>query len=75
VNDAEQVLLLAFKEDGRGQNDMCHLDTGASNPICRQKEMFVKLDETIKGKISFSDNFKFLVQGKGIILICLKNGA
>jgi len=72
VNNANQVLLLAFKEDEGGQTDTWYLDTGASNHMCGRKEMFTELDEKIKGKVSFSDNSKILVKGKGTILIRLK---
>ena len=37
--------------------------------------MFAELDETIKGTVSFGDNSKILIEGKGTILIHLKNGA
>ncbi|XP_039168779.1 uncharacterized protein LOC120293482 [Eucalyptus grandis] len=72
VTDADQVLLLAFKEDEGGQTDTWYLDSSASNHMCGRKEMFTKLDEKIKGKVSFNNNSKILVEGKGTILIRLK---
>jgi len=69
VNDADQILLLVFKEDEGGQTNTWYLDIGASNCMCRRKEMFTKLDETIKRKVSLGDNFKILVEGKCTIPI------
>ncbi|XP_048136731.1 uncharacterized protein LOC125315560 [Rhodamnia argentea] len=75
VNDVDNVLLLAFKEDVGEKSDTWYLDTGASNHMCGRKEMFAELDETVKGKVSFGDNSQILVEGKGAIQIRLKNGA
>ncbi|XP_048131650.1 uncharacterized protein LOC125314188 [Rhodamnia argentea] len=74
VNDGDQVLMLAFKENADEKNDTWYLDTGASNHMCGRKEIFVEIDETVKGKVSFGDNSQILVEGKGTILIHLKNG-
>ena len=43
-------------------------------PYVRKKSMFVDLDESISGNVSFGDNSKTLVKAKGKILIRLKDG-
>ncbi|KAL4304010.1 hypothetical protein GQ457_10G012770 [Hibiscus cannabinus] len=41
--------------------------------MCGDKEAFVKLDEKVKGNVSFGDSSKVQIQGKGTILISLKD--
>ena len=69
------LLLLACKEAASDKESVWYLDTGASNHMCGRKEMFTKLNEIVKGKVSFGDNSKILVKGNSTILIHLKNGA
>lgn len=46
----------------------------ASNHICDKKEKFIDLDENIQGNVSLGDSSKLDVEGKGKILLSLKNG-
>ena len=50
------------------------MDTSASNLICEKRRMFVELDESESGNMSFGNESKIKVKGKGNILIRLKNG-
>jgi len=42
--------------------------------MCGQQDLFVDLDETIQGLVTFEDTSKVPVKGKGNIPIKLKNG-
>jgi hypothetical protein len=42
--------------------------------MTRNKNMFLKLDESVKGKVNFVNNNKVEVMGKGTIAIKFKKG-
>ena len=42
--------------------------------MCGKRSMFVKLNESVSGNVSFGDESKIPVKGKGNILIPLENG-
>ncbi|KAL4378928.1 hypothetical protein GQ457_02G031910 [Hibiscus cannabinus] len=69
----EPTLLLALKNEENNDASTWYLDNGASNHMCGDKEAFVKLDENVKGNVSFGDSSKVQIQGKGTILISLKD--
>ena len=69
----ETVLLARGGNEGNQEN-IWYLDTGASNHMCGKKSMFVDLDESVSGNVSFGNNSKILVKGKCKILIRLKDG-
>ncbi|XP_042012419.1 protein argonaute 2-like [Salvia splendens] len=73
----EQVISTSLFTHKGLEGDQCstwYLDTGASNHMCGNKELFVELKETSYGDVTFGDSSKVAVQGKGNILIKLKNG-
>ncbi|KAK8540598.1 hypothetical protein V6N13_027117 [Hibiscus sabdariffa] len=69
----EPTLLLALKNEENNDASTWYLDNGASNHMCGDKEAFLKLDEKVKGNVSFGDSSKVQIQGKGTILISLKD--
>ena len=72
--DDKETLLLARKETDGVQANSWYLDSGASNHMCGRKDMFVELDESISGNVSFGDDSTIAVKGRGNILIRLKDG-
>ena len=43
--------------------------------MCRKRSMFVELNESVAGNISFSDDSEVLVKERGNILIHAKDGS
>ncbi|KAM1823768.1 hypothetical protein FF1_025765 [Malus domestica] len=68
------VVLLACKNNDGDQDYTWYLDTGASNHMCGKRSVFVELNESVSGNVSFGDESKIPVKGKGNILIPLENG-
>lgn len=71
----EETLLLACQNKFEEKRNKWYLDTGASNHMCGDKSMFVEINEAATGDVSFGDDSKIPVKGKGKILIRLKNGS
>ncbi|KAI4347708.1 hypothetical protein L6164_008492 [Bauhinia variegata] len=78
LNDKEKE---TTRSHGRGRFRGCghgrergYLDTGASNHMMGNKELFVDLDEMHKEEIIFGNDLKVPIEGKCDVLVLTKNG-
>ncbi|KAM1937504.1 hypothetical protein FF1_015223 [Malus domestica] len=58
------IVLLACKNNDGDQDYTWYLDTGTSNHMCGRRSMFVELNESVSGNVSFGDESKIPVKGK-----------
>ena len=73
--DVELTLLMSnHKENCESTRGIWYLDTGASNHMTGDKSLFVELKQ-MSANVTFGDDSKVPVQGKGKISILLKDGS
>ena len=62
--EGDGTLLLAYKDHGKGEENTWYLDTGISNHMCGRENLFVELDESVRGNVSFGDESKVVVKDR-----------
>ncbi|KAH9735937.1 hypothetical protein KPL71_017913 [Citrus sinensis] len=72
-NSEDGTLLLARNDTSGGQENTWYLDTGASNHMSGNINMFVQLSESVNGSVAFGDDSKVPVKGRGNILFRAKD--
>ena len=50
------------------------LDSACNNNMTRNKELFSSLDTSIQSEVKLGNDSKVKVNGKGVILVYVKNG-
>ncbi|KAK8934943.1 hypothetical protein KSP39_PZI014634 [Platanthera zijinensis] len=63
-------MFLTIQGAAGGRNGVRYLDTGASNHMCGEKELFTSLEPN-GGDVSFGDASKISVEGKGVIAVTM----
>lgn len=61
-------------ESSHDTEKVWYLDNGASNHMCGERLFFIKLDETVTGKVRFGDDSRIDIRGKGSIRFVFEGG-
>ena len=74
--EGENSQNLFFSCDSFGDQDdfVWYLDSGCSNHMTGHKNLFVELDESVRGKVNFGNDNQVEVLGKGTLAIVAKKG-
>ncbi|KAI5435945.1 hypothetical protein KIW84_022391 [Lathyrus oleraceus] len=62
--EEEETLLLTCQNQVEEKRNKWYLDTGASNHMCGDRNVFVEIKEATTGNVSFGDDSKISVKGK-----------
>nr|GEW88413.1 retrovirus-related Pol polyprotein from transposon TNT 1-94 [Tanacetum cinerariifolium] len=75
VQDEDELTLLMVRHDVQKERiKPCHIDFAASNHMTGEEDLFVEMEQS-KGNVTFGDESKVSVKGKGKILIRAKDGS
>ncbi|KAI9174950.1 hypothetical protein LWI28_025246 [Acer negundo] len=75
AEDGSETLFLACNmAEDRAKNNW-FLDSGCSNHICGENEMFTQLDKSFTSSMKFGNDTTVPMMGKGKISITLKDGS
>ncbi|KAG8382383.1 hypothetical protein BUALT_Bualt05G0071700 [Buddleja alternifolia] len=75
TEEGDPTMLLACKSPEHEDKNQWYLNSGTSSHICGKRNLFMELDESIGGNITFGDSSQVHVKGKGTILTRLKDGS
>nr|GFA99982.1 hypothetical protein [Tanacetum cinerariifolium] len=73
-DDDELTLLMARHDEQEERIKPWHIDSAASNRMTCEEDLFVEMEQS-KGNVTFGDESKAPVKGKGKILIRAKDGS
>lgn len=73
-SDSEEVILMVVTHLAQEKANVWYLDTSCNNQMTCNKNMFIKLDESVRRSIKFDDNSIVTSKGIGDILVNKKNG-
>jgi hypothetical protein len=55
------------------ENDIWFLDSGCSNHMTGNKDLFSSIDTSIQSKVKLGNDCKVTINGKGVVPVCTKN--
>ncbi|XP_047335471.1 uncharacterized protein LOC124938997 [Impatiens glandulifera] len=66
--EEDELLLMAYVDDfERKRRDVWFIDSGCSNHMCSEKDMFSSLDLTFSHSVKLGNNIRMQVSGKGVV--------
>lgn len=72
--ESEDQLFLACNAVIENKKDVWYLDSGCSNHMTGDKELFISLDNNVKSDVTLGNDNKVSVEGKGSISVLTNNG-
>lgn len=73
-NNDEGTLFLACKTQEVVAGNVWYLNSGCSNHMTGNKDIFAILDNSLQSEVNIGDDNRLQVKGKGDILVQTKNG-
>nr|XP_010905561.1 uncharacterized protein LOC105032728 [Elaeis guineensis] len=74
-DELERALLFICDVVVEDRKNIWFLDIGCSNHMCGQKELFSKLDDTVRSEVKFENNMKIPIMKNGYITIKANDGS
>lgn len=74
-DEVENSILLIYDIAVEDKQNIWFLDSGCSNHMCSQKELFSTLDKNIGSEVKFGNNTKVPVMGKCNMNTIMKDGS
>ncbi|XP_074369148.1 uncharacterized protein LOC141710363 [Apium graveolens] len=65
--DVGTAMFLTYKGDEENKKNVWYLNSGASNHMTGHKELFMEIDDTISGEVTFGDSSKIPMQDNSVI--------
>ncbi|XP_021995970.1 uncharacterized protein LOC110893158 [Helianthus annuus] len=72
-NEHEDTMFMIFNMEETIKDDCWYLDSGCSNHMTGNRELFINLDESIKKEVRTGDDKRLEVQGCGEVSITIKD--
>ena len=74
IEEAQSDFLLQGSEIDHHTSDLWYLDTGATNHMTGQRNLFTTLDELVIGFVKFGDNSRVEINSHGSVVVLRQDG-
>ncbi|GAA0161187.1 hypothetical protein LIER_17559 [Lithospermum erythrorhizon] len=72
MKDEGDLLLMAQADEQESNKCMWFIDSGWSNHICKDENIFISLDRTFTHSVKLGNNDRLQVAGRGNVKICIQ---